>query len=122
MSAAEVASDAPVGVLSASGLADVWPDVPRRMQSEGPLRFPGEPDRIVVGVVSDVRSSHAVSPIPSLYVPLSAKDFRIAMFVVKMRLGASPMLPLRSVRAFFTSGVASAAVNVPSVNDRLQVG
>ena len=56
MSAREVASDAPVGVLSEAGLRMVWPASARTTRLEGRCALPVS-DRTVVGVVSDVRES-----------------------------------------------------------------
>jgi putative ABC transport system permease protein len=121
MSAPEVASDAPVGVLSESGLRMVWPEVRPDDAIGRPLRFSGERDRIVVGVVSDVRSSYGASPAPSLYVPLNAKDFRVAQFVVKTAPEAPPVISEIRARPL-QAGVAASSVNTRSVEEELRGG
>ena len=121
MSAREVASDSPVGVLSEAGLRMVWPDVRPDDAIGRPLRFAGERDRTVVGVVSDVRASYGASPTPSLYVPLSARDFRIAQFVVKTAPETPPAIS--EIRArLLHAGVAASSVNVRGVEERYRAG
>jgi predicted permease len=121
MTAAEVASSAPVGVLSESGLRVVWPDV-RPYEAVGrTLRFEGEADRQVVGVVSDVRAGYATPSIPSLYVPLTANGFRRADFVIRMAPGAVPVLSdIRS--RLVAGGVNPSSITLSNVKDDLRTG
>ena len=58
MSAAEVRATTPVGLLSESGLALVWPGVTAAQAIGRFIEFQGEAPRQVVGVVSDVRSRY----------------------------------------------------------------
>jgi predicted permease len=121
LSAAEVANDAAVGVLSESGLRLVWPGL-RAGEAIGKLlRFPGEPDREIVGVVSDVRSSRAATPRPSLYLPLSAREFRHADFVVRLTPGAT--LAAADIRnRILQAGVPATSVTVSDVSQGLRSG
>jgi predicted permease len=121
LSASEVATDAPVGVLSESGVRLVWPGLRANEAIGKTLRFPGEQDREVVGVVSDVRSSHAATTIPSLYLPLSSHNFRRAEFIIRMAPGATPAVAdIRS--RILQAGVSAASVTVGDVRQRLQSG
>lgn len=121
LSATEVATDAPVGVLSESGLHLVWPGLRANEAIGKTLRFPGEEDREVVGVVSDIRSSHAATPIPSLYLPLSSHNFRRAEFVIRMAPGATPAVAdIRS--RILQAGVPAASVAVGDVSQGLRSG
>jgi predicted permease len=121
LSVTEVATDAPVGVLSESGLRLAWPGL-RASEAIGQrLRFPGEPDREIVGVVGDIRSSHAAAPIPSLYLPLSSHNFRRAEFIIRMAPGAAPRVAdIRS--RILQAGVSAASVTTGDVRQRLQSG
>jgi predicted permease len=120
-SAAEVAADAPVGVLSESGLRLVWPGLRASEAIGRALRFPGEPDREIVGVVSDVRPSHAATPTPSLYLPLNAHDFRRAEFIIRLAPGASPVAAdIRS--RILQAGVQATSVTFGDVSQRLRSG
>jgi predicted permease len=121
VSAADVAADAPVGVLSESGLRLVWPGVRADEAIGRTLRFPGEQDRQIVGVVDDIRPSHAATPTPSLYVPLTSRDFRRAEFVVKMAPGATPGVAEMRGR-IVQAGVPAATVTVGNVSQRLHSG
>jgi putative ABC transport system permease protein len=119
LSAAEVATDAAVGVLSESGLRLVRPDLPAGDAIGRILRFPGERDLEIVGVVGDVRASHADPPIPSLYLPLTARDFRRAELVVRFAPGAAPSLSdlrLRLQRA----GVPVTTISMSDVSQGLR--
>jgi putative ABC transport system permease protein len=121
LSGAEVTADVPVGVLSESGLHLIWPGLRASEAIGKSLRFPGEPDREIVGVVGDVRSSHAATPIPSLYVPLSARNFRRAVFTIRMAPGATPAVAdIRS--RMHQVGVRAASVTVDDVSQRLRNG
>jgi putative ABC transport system permease protein len=121
LSATEVAGDAPVGVLSESGLRLVWPGLRAGEAIGKTLRFPGEPDREIVGVVSDIRSSHAATPIPSLYLPFSAQTFRGGEFVIRMAPGATPAVAeIRS--RILQAGVPAASVTVGDVRRGLRSG
>jgi putative ABC transport system permease protein len=108
-------------VLSESGVYLVWPGLRPSAAIGKSLRFPGEPDRQIVGVVGDIRSSHAATPIPSLYVPLSAHAFRRAEFTVRMAPGATPAVAdLRS--RMHQVGVRAASVTIDDVSQRLRHG
>ncbi len=121
LSGTEVATDAPVGVLSESGLRLVWPGLRANEAIGKTLRFPGEQDREVLGVVSDVRSSHAATPIPSLYLPLSSNKFRRAEFIIRMAPGATPAVAdIRS--RILQAGVPAASVTVGNVSRGLRSG
>jgi putative ABC transport system permease protein len=87
ISASEVRTVAPVGMLSESGLRLVWPGVAPREAVGRLLEFPAEDPRQVVGVVSDVRGSYAERPWPSLYVPLGSARFRSMFYAVRMAPG-----------------------------------
>jgi hypothetical protein len=89
MSKAEVQSLAPVGMLSVSGVDLVWPGVPPREAVGRYLRLPGDVDRLVVGVTSDVRGSYAGEPSPSLYVPSGPDKFRFMMYAARLAPGAN---------------------------------
>jgi putative ABC transport system permease protein len=91
ITAEEVTRDAPVGVLSESGLRVALPDVRPDEAIGRTLRFPGERELEIVGIVRDLRASYAEPSTPSLYVPLSAKGFRMAMYVVRMAPGTVPV-------------------------------
>jgi hypothetical protein len=121
LSPSEVDSDAPVGVLSESGLRLVWPGLRAGEAIGKTLRFPGEQPREVVGVVSDVRSSHAATPIPSLYLPLSSHNFRRAEFIIRMAPGATPAVADFRNR-ILQSGVPATSVTVGDVSQRLRSG
>jgi predicted permease len=114
----EVADDAPVGMLSESGLRLVWPGIRAGEAIGRRLHFTGEPDREVVGVVTDIRSAHEATPIPSLYLPLSAYRFRQAEFIIRVASGTTPVsADVRNrVRQ---SGVPVASVNVGNVTGNL---
>jgi len=121
LSGAEVTDDAPVGVLSESGLHVVWPGLRASEAIGKSLRFPGEHDREIVGVVADIRSSHAAAPVPSLYVPLSAHEFRRAEFTIRMAPGATPAVAdIRS--RLHQVGVRAASVTIGDVSQRLRNG
>ena len=121
LSGAEVTADAPVGVLSESGLHQVWPGLRASEAIGKSLRLAGERNREIVGVVSDIRSSHAATPIPSLYVPLSAQNFRRAEFTIRMAPGATPAVAdLRS--RMHQVGVRAASVTIDDVSQRLRNG
>jgi predicted permease len=121
MSAVEVANDAPVAALSESGLRTVMPGVTPTAAIGQRLRVAGEPDRTVVGIVSDVRAVHAASSMPSLYLPLSDKEFRLAMFVVRMSPNTAPLPSL--LRAHLReAGVAASTVTVRGVEAELADG
>jgi hypothetical protein len=114
-----VADDAAVAVLSESGVQAVWPGVNTAAVIGRVQRVSGEPDRTVVGVVSDVRPAHAATSMPSLYLPLGPKEFRRAEFAVRMVPGASP--PPSVLRARVREpGVASNAVTVRDVEADLR--
>jgi predicted permease len=121
LSEAEITADSPVGVLSESGLRLVLPGLRPDEAIGRTLRFPGEEDRVIVGVVSDVRSSHAATPIPSMYLPLSARGFRRAEFMIRLAPGTMPVLAdIRSrVRQ---ARVPAVSVNVGDVSQRLRSG
>ena len=121
MNAAEVADDAAVGVLSESGLGVVWPGIHPAEAIGRTVRFAGEPDRLIVGVVSDVRAAYGSAPVPSLYLPLSADGFRRAGFVIRMAPGAVP--PLSDLRArLAAAGVVPSSLTVIDVNRDLRAG
>ena len=119
LSADEVTSDAAVAVLSESGLQTVWPGV-RPVDAIGRrLRLEGEPERTVVGVVSDVRAAHAATPMPSLYLPLSPKEFRIAQFAARTAAG-TPLLASTVRARLREAGVSSSSVTVRDVQQDLR--
>jgi putative ABC transport system permease protein len=119
LSDADVAADAPVGVLSESGLHRVWPGLRASEAIGKPLPASGERAREIVGVVGDIRASHAAAPIPSLYVPLSSHGFRRAEFAIRLAPGATPaMADIRS--RLHQAGVRATSVTVDSVSARLR--
>ena len=121
LSAAEVAADAPVGVLSESGLQLVWPGLRPSAAIGKSLRFPGERDREIVGVVGDVRAAHAATRMPSLYVPLGPDGFRHVAFILRMAPRATPAVAdLRS--RMQQVGLRAASVTVDDVSQRLGKG
>jgi predicted permease len=121
MTTAEMASDAPVGVLSESGVGVVWPGVRAADAVGRMLAFPGEREREIVGVVSDVRAAYSAPSSPSLYLPLNDRNFRLAQFVVRMPPGVPPVLSdVR--RRLSEAGVAASAVNMRDVEDGLRSG
>jgi putative ABC transport system permease protein len=87
LTAAEVEANAPVGLLSESGVRLRWPGVVPSAAVGRLLDFPGEASRQIVGVVSDVRYPYTADPFPSLYVPLGADGFRRMMFAVRLAPG-----------------------------------
>ncbi len=58
------------GILSESGLRQVWPALRPAEAIGRMLDLPGEAPRQVIGIASDVRSDYANAPFPSLYVPV----------------------------------------------------
>jgi hypothetical protein len=121
LSETDVAADAPVGVLSEAGMRQVWPGLRADEAIGRTLRFPGERDREIVGVVGDIRSSHAAQPTPSLYVPLTFRDFRRAEFALRMAPGAtSGLSEIRSRLA--QTGVPAASVTIGDVSLRMRSG
>lgn len=121
ISPAEAAGDATVGVLSESGLRLVWPGLGAREAIGKMLSFPGQPDRVIVGVVGDLRSSHAQAPTPSLYVPLTSHQFRRADFIFRVAEGHSPLIADIRHRIRET-GVPATAVTMGDVSQGLQRG
>jgi putative ABC transport system permease protein len=110
-----------VSALSESGVRRVWPEL-----RENPaaavgrvLRFEEEDPRTVIGVVGDVRSSHAAAPEATHYVPLTATGFRQQAMLVRLRPGAA----LRSAdvrEALHTAGLAPSSVRIIDQAARLQ--
>lgn len=82
------------------------------------LRATGEPARTIVGIVSDVRSAHAATPIPSLYLPLSATGFRIAEFAARVS-AAGPLRASTVWARLRETGVAGSSVTVRDVEQDL---
>jgi putative ABC transport system permease protein len=120
LSADEIARDAPVVVLSESALRLALPDVTTADAVGKTLRLPNAPEREIVGIVRDLRSSHAARVSPALYVPLVPKGFRIAMFVMRMAPGAVPSV--RDLRGRLAErGVTVSNVTVQAANLRLGV-
>jgi predicted permease len=115
----EVATDASVAVLSESGLKAVWPAIGPAAAIGRTLRFAGEQSRTVVGIVSDVRATHAASPTPSLYLPLSPREFRFAQLAVRMTPGTSPQPSVLRAR-LRDAGVTVSSVSVRGVGSDLQ--
>ncbi len=77
-----------VGILSELGLHQVWPGLRPAEAIGRMLEFPGEAPRQVIGIASDIRYRYDRPASPLLYVPMSAKDFRVFMLVVRMQPGS----------------------------------
>jgi putative ABC transport system permease protein len=89
-SSADLIQPGNIGILSQMGLHLVWPGIQPAEAVGRMLQFPGEAPRQVIGVVSDVRSSYARAPSPSLYLPVSPERFHFLMYVARAQTGAAP--------------------------------
>ena len=118
MSAAEVRATTPVGLLSESGLALVWPGVTAAQAIGRFIEFQGEAPRQVVGVVSDVRSRYDDQPTPSLYVPLGSDGFRFMMYATRLAPAAAISVPDLSARLEQAGYRPSRAVSASAVTAR----
>jgi ABC-type antimicrobial peptide transport system permease subunit len=70
-------------------------------------------------VVSDIRSSHAATPRPSLYLPLTAHEFRRADFVIRLAPGATTTVAEIRNR-ILQAGVPATSVTVTDVRQSLR--
>ena len=109
------------GILSESGLRLVWPGLRADEAIGRALRFPGEPAVQIVGVVSDVRPTHAATPVPSLYLPLTSHELRRVEYVIRVAPGTTPFVTdIRS--RIRQAGVPVTTVTVSSVSQSLRSG
>ena len=121
ISSADVASLAPVGLLSESGVRLVWPDATSQQAVGRTLHMSDDVPREVVGVVADVRGAYDEPSWPSLYVPSGPKNFRIMNFALRLAPGVT--LRVADVaRRLTAQGFEPTRVGVSPVSDRLASG
>jgi putative ABC transport system permease protein len=80
----EVRTEAAVGIISELGLKQVWPGLEPGDVIGRSVQLDELPSFVVIGVVGDVRSSHASDPRASLYLPIRQEGFRILRFVARL--------------------------------------
>jgi len=91
-SSAEFTTGAGVAVLSERGLRLVWPDVSIPDAIGRVLQLEGLPEKVVIGVVNDVRARPASEPNASLYLPVTAERFRFLRFIARTAPGATVLV------------------------------
>jgi predicted permease len=84
MTAPEVSTLAPVGILTESAVPLLWPGERPRDVIGREMRLTGDIPRELVGVVADVRSWYSQTPLPSLYVPSGSQGFRRMDFAARL--------------------------------------
>jgi putative ABC transport system permease protein len=121
ISAADVASHAPVAMLNRTGVELLWPGLTPAQAVRRLLPFDDEPRREVVGVVADLRSRHLASVRPELYLPLEPAEVRSLDLVARMDGGANPSVA--ELRERVRREVAEpTVVKVSSVTTSLEAG
>jgi hypothetical protein len=114
----EVRTGARVAVLGESGLRLVWPGVPAPDAIGRVLNLEGLTPAQVVGVVADIRGEPAATPLSSLYLPLTADQFRGMRFIARTVPGTS--VPVEDLRASISAFASPQHVAASPVSVRLQ--
>lgn len=121
MTAAEITTRTHVAVLSERGVKVAFPGamptdvIGRSLVSDGEAPFE------IVGVVSDLRPSHAREPDPLLYVPLDETKFRFMEFAVRTTDSRPPSI-VEIRRSVKQAGLEPTSVGVTDVAERLGEG
>ncbi len=94
---AEVADRASVAILDVAALDELWPHVSPEAAVNRSVALPGEPARVVVGVVpSLIRNSYGEASTPAMYVPLGTNPRAYGTFIVRVaKTGAPPLGAIR---------------------------
>jgi putative ABC transport system permease protein len=114
----EVRSGVRVAVLGESGLRLVWPGVPAPAAIGRVLHLEGLVPAQVIGVVADIRSEPAATPHSSLYLPLTAENFRGMRFIARTEPGRS--VPAHDLRARIATFATPTQVGAGPVVERLR--
>ena len=87
----DVSGGAPVAVMSRSGAAAVWPDVPASALVGRSWQPEGDPGREIVGIVDDVKGHYGDDVawrLVAVYLPAGAEPTRFTTFLIRMDPGA----------------------------------
>jgi ABC-type antimicrobial peptide transport system permease subunit len=112
---AEVQAGAPVAVIGAAAARLVWPTETATAVVGRVLRLLDQPERLVVGVVNDLRENYGQEAEPALFIPLGAEPASYRNLLIRMAPGIEPSLP--ALRARLTARLGDRRVSLFSVED-----
>jgi putative ABC transport system permease protein len=111
--ATEVRSRAPVGLLNPAAVSAVWPGTPPADAIGRHLELPGEPPRLIVGIVPPITRGwrgDGTRDDAQLYVPLGTRPRNYSMFLLRTEPGAA--VPLDVLRARIADRLGARRVEV----------
>jgi predicted permease len=115
----EVDADEPVAIVNVSGVGALWPGVPPNEVLGRSVETEAGP-RVVVGVVSDIRSPD-VPERPMLFLPVSAREVRPPQSALQVAVRMAPgAIPDRSLwKSRLDAGFGPNTVSIRSVSEQL---
>jgi predicted lysophospholipase L1 biosynthesis ABC-type transport system permease subunit len=116
---AEVATEAPTGVLSELGLEHLWPGVTPGDALGRVIHLDGRTPVQVVGVVGDVMGGSREPPWPSLYLPINREQFRALQFIV--RVDPDAVVPLDDAQRRVAAVGNPGLLTTSAVDERVAV-
>ncbi len=107
---AETRTPTPVAMLNEPAARLIWPDAAPVANVGKMLHLPGDPPRLVVGLVSTLKGWYDRQDRAALYLPKGAEPTSFSYAVVRMEPGRT--LDLRAVRTAVTARVGAARIDV----------